>query len=152
MLLGRLSASGDGTRLFGIDPVPEMLDVARRRLPAGVELREASIERIPYPAEAFDVVVSCSVFHYLGNPLGALEEMKRVLAPGGTVAVTDWCADYLVCRICEWYLSAFRRVRYSVYRANEWAALLARAGFSAAAVDPYKVSWLWGVMTATARK
>lgn len=139
-------------RLFGIDPVPEMLEVARRRLPPGVELRDGSVERIPCPEEAFDIVVSCSVFHYLGDPLGALEEMKRVLAPGGTVVVTDWCADYLVCRICELYLSAFRRVAYSVYRANEWAALLARAGFADIVVHPYKISWLWGVMTATARK
>lgn len=152
VLLGRLSASGDGERLFGIDPVLEMLEIARRRLPGGVELREGSAERLPYSEGAFDVVVSCSVFHYLGNPLGALGEMKRVLAPGGTVVVTDWCSDYLVCRICEAYLSAFRRVRYSVYRANEWASLLARAGFSEVVVSPYKVSWLWGVMTATGRK
>ena len=152
VLLARLSASGDGTRLFGIDPVPEMLEVARRRLPAGVELREGSAEQLPYSDGAFDVVVSCSVFHYLADPLGALEEMKRVLAPGGTVVVTDWCADYLVCRICERYLSAFRRVRYSVYRASEWASLLARAGFADVDVDRYKISWIWGLMTATGRK
>lgn len=129
-----------------------MLAVARKRVPAGIELCEAPAERLPFPEDSFDVVVSCSMFHYVSEPLAALGEMRRVLAPGGTLVVTDWCADYLVCRVCEWYLSVFRRVRYSVYRADEFVSLLRRAGFADPAVARYKVSWLWGVMTAMARK
>ena len=144
VLLGRLSSAEPGTRLFGIDPVAEMLDVARGRLPAGIELREGSSDRLPYSEGAFDLVVSCSMFHYVADPLGALQEMKRVLAPEGTLVITDWCADYFVCRACEWYLSVFRNARYGIYRR--------RAGFRDAAAERYKISWLWGLMTATARK
>lgn len=152
VLLGRLFAAHPGSRLSGVDSAPQMLDIARKRLPEGIELREASAEHLPYPEAAFDIVVSTSMFHYLPDPNLALREMERVLRPGGTVVVTDWCADFLVCRICEAYLSIFREVRYSIHRSGEWLSLLAGAGFSGAAIDRYKVSWLWGVMTATARK
>ena len=129
-----------------------MLEIARRRLPDGVELCEGSAERLPFSEGSFGVVLSCSMFHYVGEPIEALGEMRRVLAAGGTLVLTDWCADYLVCRACEWYLSVFRRVRYSVYRRSECLSLLRRAGFEDASVDRYKISPLWGVMTATARK
>ena len=148
----RLRSSQPAARLFGIDPVREMLDLALRRLPADVDLSEGSVEHLPYADDAFDLVASCNVFHYLADPLRALSEMRKVLKPGGTLVVTDWCADYLVCRMCEWYLSIFRNVRYRVYRQRECVSLLERAGFTDSAAERYKISWLWGVMTATAKK
>src|SRR5207247_10649198 len=83
-----------GVRLAGLDPSPEMLAVARSKLAPAVELRGGWAEGIPYGDATFDVVVSCSVFHYLRRPMAALAEMARVLAPGGRLVITDWCDDY----------------------------------------------------------
>jgi ubiquinone/menaquinone biosynthesis C-methylase UbiE len=50
-LLERLSKVHPASLLSGVDPVPEMLAVARRRVPAEVELREGWAERLPFAEE-----------------------------------------------------------------------------------------------------
>ncbi len=135
--------------LSGIDPVPEMLAVARQRLPQEVDLREGWAERLPFADEQFDVVVSCNMFHHIQRPVDALREMRRVLRPGGRLVVTDWCDDYLACRVCSWYLRWSGRSRIRVYRRRECLRLLQEAGYREADVERYKISWLWGLMTAT---
>ncbi len=151
-LLQALSENYPQTRLAGMDPCPEMLDVARHRLHDSVELKEGWAERIPYSDRTFDCVVSCNAFHYIRRPLAALAEMQRVLRPGGTLVITDWCDDYLACRICDWYLRIFNAAHYRTYRAKECKGLLEEIGVMEVTVKKYKISWLWGMMTATARK
>jgi ubiquinone/menaquinone biosynthesis C-methylase UbiE len=151
-LLYQLSASHPQARLAGIDPSPEMLAIARERLPPGVELKQSWAEDIPYPNDTFDVVVSCNVFHYIREPLVALKEMLRVVRPGGTLAISDWCDDYLACRLCDWYLRLFNAAHFRTYRSGQLRALLHAAGAAEIHLDCYKITWLWGLMTATARK
>jgi ubiquinone/menaquinone biosynthesis C-methylase UbiE len=139
-------------RLAGVDPVLAMLQVARRRLPSEVELREGWADRLPYADGTFDVVASCNMFHYIPAPMAALSEMTRVLRPGGELVITDWCDDYLACRICDWYLRCFSRAHVKVYRERDCLQLLQAAGHSLAVVERYKISWLWGLMTARASK
>jgi ubiquinone/menaquinone biosynthesis C-methylase UbiE len=147
-LLERLTGSHPVGLLSGVDPVPEMLAVARGRMPAEVELREGWVERLPFAEEQFDVVASCNMFHYIRRPVDALHEIKRVLRPGGRLVVTDWCDDYLACRVCSWYL---RRTgdNITVYRRRECLRLLQEAGYRDVEVERYRISWLWGLMTAT---
>jgi ubiquinone/menaquinone biosynthesis C-methylase UbiE len=151
-LLHRLSRSHSPSRLSGVDPVPEMLAVARRRLPPEVELRDGWAERLPFEADRFDVVVSCNMFHYIRDPALALREMGRVLRPGGRLVITDWCDDYLACRVCDWYLRRFSRAHFKVYRERECLRLLREAGHREPHIERYKISWLWGLMTAMALK
>lgn len=151
-LLDRLSRSHPPAQLYGVDPAPEMLAVARRRLPAAVDLCEGVAERLPFKDGPFDVVVSCNMFHYIRQPLAALREMNRVLRPGGRLVVTDWCDDYLTCRACDLYLRLFSRAHVKVYRERECARLLREAGHTRVDIDCYKINWLWGLMTAMATK
>jgi ubiquinone/menaquinone biosynthesis C-methylase UbiE len=151
-LLLRLSRSHSPSRLFGVDPVPEMLAVAGRRLPPEIEIREGWAERLPFETDRFDVVVSCNMFHYIREPALALHEMSRVLIPGGRLVITDWCDDYLACRACGWYLRLFSRAHFKVYRERECRHLLWEAGHRDPRIERYKISWLWGLMMATATK
>jgi len=148
-LLRRLSESHPAALLSGVDPVPEMLAVARRRVPVEVELREGWAERLPFPEEQFDVLVSCNMFHYIQRPLDALREMRRVLRPGGRLIVTDWCDDYLACRVCSWYLRISGRAKIKVHRQRECLRLLQEAGYREVDAERYRISWLWGLMTAS---
>jgi ubiquinone/menaquinone biosynthesis C-methylase UbiE len=148
-LLERLSRS-PGIQLTGVDPVPEMLAIARRRLPSEVELCAGWAEQLPFDRERFDVVVSCNAFHYFREPLAALSEIRRVLAPGGRLVLTDWCDDYLACRVCDLYLRLFNQAHVKVYRRQECLRLLREAGYQGVDVERYKINWLWGLMTATA--
>lgn len=151
-LLHRLQQRHPAAQLSGVDPVPGMLAIARRRLPQDLELREGWAEQLPFESQRFDVVVSSNVFHYFREPHVALLEMARVLTPGGRLLITDWCDDYLACRVCDWYLRRFSPAHVKVYRERECLHLLRNAGFRDLDIDRYKISWLWGLMTARAVK
>ncbi|MET9269845.1 methyltransferase domain-containing protein [Kribbella sp. NPDC003557] len=87
---------GPDGRICGIDISDSMLAIARTHadVPDGPapEFELASVERIPHPAESFDVVVSTQVFEYVDDVAAALEEVRRVLRPAGRVVLldTDW--------------------------------------------------------------
>ena len=151
-LLERLSETHPVVQLSGIDPVPEMLAIARQRLSPAIELREGWAERLPFAAERFDVVVACNMFHYIHEPTAALQEMMRVLRPGGQLVITDWCDDYWACRICDLYLRLFSPAHFKTYRERECVALLEEIGLPVLDMERYKISWLWGMMTARAWK
>ena len=78
----------------GIDLSPGMLAVARERLTAAgladaVELREGDATALPYPDEAFDVAFCSYVLDLLPSAEinRALAELRRVLRPGGRLAL-----------------------------------------------------------------
>ena len=151
-LLRRVRANVPDAVLAGLDPVPEMLDVAREKLSGRDDLRVGYADRLPWNAGTFDVVVSCNMFHYISDPLRALREMARVLRPTGALVLTDWCDDYFACRICNLYLRLTNRAFYQTYRQAECLELLKVAGYEVQSFERYKISWLWGLMTAVARR
>jgi ubiquinone/menaquinone biosynthesis C-methylase UbiE len=151
-LLRRVRANVPDAVLAGLDPVPEMLDVAREKLSGHDDLRVGYADRLPWNAGTFDVVVSCNMFHYISEPLRALREMARVLRPTGALVLTDWCDDYFACRICNLYLRLTNRAFYKTYRQAECLELLKVAGYEVQSFERYKISWLWGLMTAVARR
>src|SRR5712692_8456050 len=71
---------------------------------------------------------------------------------GGRVVITDWCDDYVACRLCNVYLRLTSKAHYKTYRQAECAALLKEAGHALARIERYKINWLWGLMTAVAEK
>jgi len=151
-LLARLAAKYPDARLAGLDPVPDMLEVAKRKLSDKVDLRVGWANELPWPDASFDIVVSCNMFHYITHPVEAIQEMERVLRPGGRIVITDWCDDYLACRVCNLYLRLTNRAFYKTYRHAECLELLHAAGYGDIQLERYKISWLWGLMTATAEK
>lgn len=152
VLLTGLSSAVPEAKLSGVDPSPVMLEMARRRLDEAVLLERSYAERLPFADATFDVVVSTSALHYFRNPLGALREMARVLRPSGRLVLTDWCDDYVACRIFDLWLRIFNRAHFRTYGEKECRQLLEQAGFGAVRVDRYKINWFWGLMTATARE
>ena len=151
-LLYYLVSSYPKAQLSGIDLVPEMLAIARRRLPPSIELREGSVEHLPFEDEQFDIVVSCSMFHYIHNPIAVLRQIHRVLRSGGQLVITDWCDDYIACRICDLYLRLFNRAHFKTYGKKECLRLLEEADYTEVKVESFKINWLWGLMTARAKK
>lgn len=151
-LLRRLRAKYADATLAGLDPVPEMLAVARNKLSDKEDLRTGYADALPWSAAAFDVVLSCNMFHYISHPVEALREMGRVLRPGGSLVLTDWCDDYLACRLCNVYLRLTNRAFFKTYRQAECLELLHAAGYRDLAIERYKISWLWGLMTAVVKK
>jgi ubiquinone/menaquinone biosynthesis C-methylase UbiE len=151
-LLELLTERCPGVHLAGSDPCSAMLDIARVRVPASVSLVGAFAERLPFAGGCFDVVVSVSAFHFFHRPGEALAEMSRVLRPGGRLVITDWCDDFLTCRLCDWLLRWWDPAHATVYGSVQCQHFLEAAHFVGIQVERYKIDWLWGLMTATAAK
>ncbi len=73
-----------GGRFHGLDIRLEHLLVTGME-PPSTSLVLADAFRLPYPATSFDLVYSHFLFLWLGDPVSALAEMKRVTRPGGWV-------------------------------------------------------------------
>jgi SAM-dependent methyltransferase len=72
----------------GIDQSIEMLEMARSKVP-GAAFDVGDVERLPFDDDAFDVAVAALALCHLADPTTAVVELGRVLAPGGTLVVSD---------------------------------------------------------------
>jgi demethylmenaquinone methyltransferase / 2-methoxy-6-polyprenyl-1,4-benzoquinol methylase len=72
--------------VIGLDQSPEMLAVARQRLPAGVRLVEGTADALPFPDASFDALTFTYLLRYVSDPRVTLNELARVVRPGGTIA------------------------------------------------------------------
>ena len=70
----------------GVDPNPGMLAVARRTAP-GIAWHIGAAEDLPLPDESFDAALCSLSFQFFADKVKALQEVRRVLAPGGRVAL-----------------------------------------------------------------
>ena len=139
-------------RLAGIDPSTNMLDIASRRLSPAIGLMRATAEAVPIRSGTVDWLVMTSVLHRVRDPLAARREWRRLLRPGGTLVLTDWCEDFLSMRLqARWSRLTDRSFRH-MYSALELQALLIAGGLEIVSFDRYKINWHWGLMTATAVK
>lgn len=91
----------DAAALAGIDPAPNMVEVATAsadddRLAIG----SGTAEHLPYPDHAFDLIVTTTSFDHWSDQLAGLRECSRVLQPGGSLVLADqfslWLAPTLL--------------------------------------------------------
>ncbi|MTV26981.1 class I SAM-dependent methyltransferase [Nitriliruptoraceae bacterium ZYF776] len=87
----------DGARLEATDISQGMLDVcARNGADHGLEIvtRQGDAEDLPYEDETFDLVIGHAFIHHLPVPGKALQEMHRILKPGGTLVIAGEPTHY----------------------------------------------------------
>ena len=59
----------------------------------GVRTLVARAEQLPIPDDSFDLVVCVHALHHIDRPVRAIDEMARVLVPGGRLVLEDFIAD-----------------------------------------------------------
>jgi ubiquinone/menaquinone biosynthesis C-methylase UbiE len=151
-LMASLVNDWSGLRVVGIDISEEMLRLAVRKIKPENALALADAHGLPFRKESFDLIVCCNSFHFLSCPKSALTEMMRILRPSGRIVITDWCDDYLVCKIRGLYLRWFDPAHFRMYGSRKCGSLLKEVGFDIEMLERFRISWLWGLMTAKARK
>ena len=85
---GRVAPDGS---VVGLDRNEGMLATARRIAPA-VEWKAGRAEQLPFPDGSFDAVVSQFGLMFFEDRVQAVREMRRVLKPGGRMALAVWDA------------------------------------------------------------
>lgn len=90
-------AKQTGCRMVGVDLSRTFVRMARENADkAGVDIafEEGDAADLPLPSDGFDFVVCCAAFKNFSRPLAALDEMYRVLKPGGTALIIDLRKDF----------------------------------------------------------
>jgi len=103
-----------GARVAAVDSSPEMLQHARRKATergSAIDFREGDLTALPYPDEAFDLVVCALSLCHLTDLNPAAREFARVLRPGGRVIVSDF---HPFCLLIGW------RTAFYTERATCW--------------------------------
>ena len=83
--------------VVGIDASKPMLQVAQdKRTLSNCSYRQAVAEDLPFESESYDIVTSALFFHHVNRELKirALEEIHRILKPGGTLLIADMDVPY----------------------------------------------------------
>jgi ubiquinone/menaquinone biosynthesis C-methylase UbiE len=76
---------GEDRKVSALDLNSSMLGVARRVRP-DIDWNEGDASNLPFDSETFDVVLCQSALMFFPDRLKALQQMRRVLRPGGRVA------------------------------------------------------------------
>ena len=88
---------GRSGMVYGLDMTDEMLELAEKNKAeasaTNVEFLKGFIEEVPLPDASVDVVISNCVINLAADKQAVLNEMARVLRPGGRVGVTDVVAS-----------------------------------------------------------
>ena len=88
-------AVAPGGRVFAVDRQTEMLERLRARLERGdaVVLVHADAAKTTLDDASVDVAFLANVWHELDDHDATLDEMARILKPGGRLAILDWRTD-----------------------------------------------------------
>jgi ubiquinone/menaquinone biosynthesis C-methylase UbiE len=78
-----------GFRVAAADPSPQFVDALRERLPE-IDARVAPAEELPWDDESFDGATAQLVVAFMRDAPAGVQEMRRIVRPGGTVAVCMW--------------------------------------------------------------
>lgn len=86
LALAAASTVAPDGKVWGVDPSPEMLAVARLK-PSAVEFLEGRAEALPLPDDAVDAALCQFAMMFVEDRAAAFREMARVTRPGGRIRV-----------------------------------------------------------------
>ncbi len=130
-------------RITGLDPNPAMQPYAMQNAQAAglsdrVQLVEASADRMPFEAAAFDAAVITLVLCSVPDAVAALQEVKRVLRPEGQLLLIEHVAaqpDQRFVRLQQELFNPLQRALADGCNLNrDTLAAVAAAGFDVAGV------------------
>ncbi|MGA2284101.1 MAG: class I SAM-dependent methyltransferase [Candidatus Dormibacteria bacterium] len=83
-------------QVTGLDISRTMVEIATdnaRQAGVSVDFRRGDVSAMPFAADTFDLLVCQAAFKNFKQPVRALDEMHRVLRPGGTAVIQDMNRD-----------------------------------------------------------
>jgi ubiquinone/menaquinone biosynthesis C-methylase UbiE len=80
----------------GLDISNTFVEIARKNAAqanVAVDFRQGNASGMPFPANSFDFIICTAAFKNFTDPVGAMNEMERVLKPGGKAVIIDLRRD-----------------------------------------------------------
>ena len=145
----KLAAVAVEGKVYGIDYSAASVEVASRRnareiADGRVEIRQGSVSHLPFPDGTFDFACAVETHYYWPNLLEDVREIRRVVKPGGRLAVI--AETYKGRRFDAIYRPAMRLLRATYLTAPQHRELLADAGFSEVVVtEERSKGWICAV-------
>ncbi len=146
-----LARNSPDARITSVDISEASVAEARRRVDAAgltnVQFRQADIFALPFDPTSFDHVFVCFVLEHLARPIEALDALRVLLKPGGTITVIegDHGSAYFhpdseaAHRAIQCQVDLQRAAGGNALIGRELYPLLTKAGFSAVRVSPRMV-------------
>ena len=97
-----IPAARAGARVTGLDFAPALLDIAREQAADAmveIDFVEGDAQELPFGDASFDAVVSTFGHMFAPDQCARRREMKRVLRPGGAIAVACWTPEGAIGRM-----------------------------------------------------
>lgn len=134
---------GPAGKAYGLDMTDDMLALAEEnRARAGatnVEFLKGEIEHIPLPDASVDVIISNCVINLSADKAQVIREAFRVLRPGGRFAVSDVVLRGALPSEVARSIALYTGCVAGALEEGDYAALLARAGFSDIGIEPTRI-------------
>ncbi len=95
-------ASKRGFKVFGVEMSEFAAGIGRK---AGLDVRQGSLREVKFPAEFFDIVTMFDVLEHMADPFAELQEVGRILKPGGLLVVNTPNGESFVGKVLKtkWY-------------------------------------------------
>ena len=148
----RLLGYWPDVQIIGLDLSLNMLRVAvTKGVGDNASWVQGDAACLPLRDHQFDCVLCVNSFHFFRSPAVSLREMRRVLRPGGSLIIVDWCDDYLSCKLCSLWLRLTDPAFYQTYTVNACKEVLETAGFEVQTATRDRIDWFWGLMCVVGR-
>ena len=134
---------GPSGKAYGLDMTDEMLALAHENQKkagvANVEFLKGEIEHIPLSDGSVDVIISNCVINLSTDKDRVLAEAFRVLRPGGRLAVSDIVVRGAMPAEIRRSVEMLVGCVAGALEESDYRAKLARVGFEAAEIEPFRV-------------
>lgn len=146
MLLKQLTPRNGET--FGVDYSEAMIQEAKENLvglhtedpKSQIDLRLGYLEHLPIGDDTIDCALACMVFHHIAEPTKALQDIGRVLRPGGKLIVVD-LVEHTDERMRERYADLWLGFNPKTFKS--WAKQTGFSNFSMNILGPKKDVFLF---------
>lgn len=123
-----VSAEADGWQVTGVEYSPAASKIARQRLKNG-EVWCGELQQAGLAAEQFDLCVVSDVIEHVRSPLDFLQEIHRVLKPGGTLFIATPSIDSWSARIMRQKWMEFKAEHLTYFDRQTVQTALFKSGF-----------------------
>jgi ubiquinone/menaquinone biosynthesis C-methylase UbiE len=127
-----------GTHVFGLDFSDAMVKTAsklnKNSIEQGrVQIAQGEVEKIPFNDRMFDKIFTVNTIYFWSDPILGLQEIKRVLKPGGRLVITFRSKDIMSQRTSDEY-------DFSLYtpEVEEVETLLKETGYSNISIQHFR--------------